>query len=141
MAPRIQAPRIPRADSKTVPPAAYPLPVDIDDKVQDNWSLPPFGGRAKPGANMAPTIPRKHVDQGIVLTQGVIYEIDIDTKTKLQNVSENEDDYVEWSEHGDPEGLWQKLDVGNIIEIENTATLFLYNRTHKQNCVMAVYLG
>ena len=137
----VQMPRIPRAASTTTPPPPYPLPVDVVDTVLDNWSLPPFGGRADPGANLNPTISRDHGDQSIVLTQGVIYEVQLDWQTKFQNVSENEDDFIEWSEHGDPEGIWMKVDVGNILQVESTATLFLYNRTHKQNCIMSVNIG
>jgi len=32
-----------------------------------------------------------------------------------------------------------RLDVGNMLEVAPHTKLFLYNRTHKQNSVMAVF--
>ncbi len=58
----------------------------------------------------------------------------------MQNVSENEDDFIEWSQHGDPWMSWMRLDVGNMLEIAPFTPLFLLNRTHKQNSVIAVFV-
>ncbi len=119
------------------------IPV-IEDGYINNWSIPPSGQDVQ-GA--PPRVPphtgiiqnRDLPDQSILLTQAVVYEIEIDTKALLQNVSENEDDFIEWSQHGDPWGNWMRLDVGNMLEVEPHTVLFLYNRTHKQNSVMAVF--
>jgi len=102
------------------------------------WTVPPFCHDVTGKKPLPPgtTIDRHFADQSFQLTQGIVYKIEVDHKIMMQNVSENEDDYIEYSKHGDPCGIWSKVDVSNIIETDTT--IFLYNRTHKQNAVMAV---
>ncbi len=102
------------------------------------WTVPPFchdvvGKKPLPPGT---TISRSFADQSFQLTQGIVYEIVPDHKIMMQNVSENEDDDIEYSKHGDPCGTWSSLDVSNILEIDTP--IYLYNRTHKQNAVIAV---
>jgi len=104
------------------------------------WTVPPFchdvvGAPPKPPGGRPP-LTREHVDQSFQLTQGVVYKIEPELKVMMQNVSENEDDYIEFSDHGDPCGIWNKVDVSNFLEIDSP--IYLYNRTHKQNAVMAI---
>jgi len=108
-------------------------------QVAPSWTVPPYchdvvgQGTPPPGGTV---VNRSFTDQSFALTQGIVYEINVDHKVMMQNVSENEDDYIEFSKHGDPCGIWSKVDVGNFLEV--SAPIFLYNRTHKQNAVMAV---
>jgi len=116
----------------------------VDDGYINNWTIPPsgedvLGAPPKTPPHTGIVQNRDYDDQSILLTQAVIYEIENDSKVLLQNVSENEDDFIEWSQHGDPCGSWMRLDVGNMLELAPHTTLFLYNRTHKQNSVMAVF--
>ena len=120
-----------------------PLDTAVDKKFgieTPKWSIPPFcdsiDGKPLPG--QPPVIDRDYGDQSFILTQAVVYEIDVDAKTMMQNTSENEDDFIEWSRHGDPCGVWMRLDVGNILEVEAKAVVFMYNRTHKRNCTISV---
>ena len=117
----------------------------VDDGYINNWTIPPsgedvLGAPPKTPPHTGIIQNRNQADQSILLTQAVIYEIQLDAKALLQNVSENEDDYIEWSQHGDPDMSWMRLDVGNMLEVAPHTVLFLYNRTHKQNSVMAVFV-
>ena len=104
------------------------------------WTVPPFChdvvGAPPIPAGGRPPLQRDYKDQSFQLTQGIVYKIEPDQKIMMQNVSENEDDYIEFSDHGDPCGIWNKVDVSNFLEVDGP--IFLYNRTHKQNAVMAV---
>ncbi len=118
----------------------------VHQKPKDKtWSIPPYdeataltlpAGSATSVAVPAPT----GADPSILLTQAIIYEVRISADCFLQNTSENEDDFIEWSKHGDPYGLWMRLDVSNLLEVGAGLTLFLYNRTHKQNSVISVFV-
>jgi len=94
------------------------------------WSIPPVWS----------TDPKKFDDQSFALLQGVVYEIKIalGDRVKLQNVSENEDDYVEFSHHGDIDGKWLILNTHSILALQRD--IFLLNRTHKQNSIISVIM-
>ena len=104
------------------------------------WTVPPFCdsvvGAPPPGSDTP--VDRTNADQSFVLTQSVVYFIDNKAKSILQNVSLNEGDYVEWSKHGDPCGVWMRLDVSNMLELAPNSGIYLYNRTHKRNCTISV---
>jgi len=113
----------------TFPPNA---PGEYKDNPYKNklWSIPPVWS----------TDPAKLQDQSFAMLQGVVYEIQIaqGDKVLLQNVSENEDDYVEVSHHGDPEGKWFILNTHSAVEAKRD--IYMLNRTHKQNCIISVIL-
>ena len=111
---------------------------DIDDGIlSKSWTVPPTCHDIVTGVcdnTYQPTA----IDEGIVLTQGIIYELDISGDVRLiQNVSENEDDYMEFSKHGNASGIWNKLYPGCFLKISEK--VFLLNRTHKQNAAIAIF--
>ncbi len=63
----------------------------------------------------------------IRLRQGIVCKIEVDTETLIQNVNENEDDYIDFSFHGDPEGIWGKLNTHSLLRVDGN--IFLLNRT------------
>ncbi len=90
------------------------------------WTIPPVS------AGSPASIP----DQSISLEIGVVYNIIPGTETMFQNLSENEDDKVEFSTHGDALGTWAKLNPGAILKTDNE--FFLLNRTSFENVRVAV---
>ena len=98
----------------------------IDWKKPKLWSIPP----------VLSTDPEDHDDQSFILTQGIVYDVQNKQTVLLQNISENEDDVIDFSFHGDPEGTWNQIFPGSFIK--TTGSLFLLNRTHKHNCKVAV---
>lgn len=91
------------------------------------WSIPPVISDT-PG----PIIP----DISVILEQGVIYDIRMGIPHIIQNVSENEDDYIEFSHHGDRDGIWHYLNTHSIIK--TNTEIFLLNRSHKKNVMVAI---
>jgi len=111
--------------------------LEEDALMNKRWSVPPYCHDVvgvPPGQK--PPIERAFEDQSFPLTQGIVYQIKVTGKVLLQNVSENEDDDIEFSKHGDPCGVWNSLGVSNFIE--TNTDIFLYNRSHKQNAIIAV---
>ena len=80
--------------------------------------------------------PKAFDDHSVSLEIGVVTEIQPGGPTWLQIGSDNEDDRVEFSTHGDPDGIWMKLNTGTILEIHNP--VFLLNRTHYENIPVAI---
>ena len=113
----------------TFPPNAPGEYKDNPNK-NKNWSVPPVWS----------TDPGVSKDHSFAMLQGVIYEIKIaqGDRVKMQNVSENENDYVEFSHHGDPDGKWLILNTHSMVECSRD--IFMLNRNHKQNCIIAVIL-
>lgn len=91
------------------------------------WSIPPI-------ISDTPTaiIP----DISVMLEQGVIYDIRMGIPHIIQNVSENEDDYIEFCHHGDRDGTWHVLNTHSIIKTNKE--IFLLNRSHKANVMVAI---
>ncbi len=94
------------------------------DKVQ--WTIPPVS------AGSPALVP----DQSISLEMGVVYEVRPGDETLFQNVSENEDDKIFFSTHGDAEGTWGKLNPGSMIK--TGSPVFLLNRTSFENVRVAI---
>jgi len=99
---------------------------ELDVNRSKQWTSPPVLSED----------PASSIDQGFVMTQGIIYSVSNKGKALFQNVSENEDDSIEFSFHGDKDGLWGLLIPGSFLEV--TGDIYLLNRTHKQNCKIAV---
>ena len=101
--------------------------VDIADWEKPKlWSVPPVLSEDPPAMS----------EQSFILTQGIVYQILNQGTTLFQNVSDNEDDWIEFSLHGDPHGTWNQIFPGSFIKA--TGNLFLLNRNHKHNCKVAV---
>lgn len=124
---------IENADS-TIPLSESDLTSGILSK---SWSVPPVCHDIVDDTTVTP-FSRVEGDQSVILTQGIVYEINIknNRKTLIQNISENEDDILEFSKHGDPCGVWSKLLPGAMIRTKTN--IFLLNRTHKQNMAVSV---
>ncbi len=118
--------------------ATQQVPQSLKDKV---WSIPPHdvATQAVAGTVIVSIVAGSN-DQSILLTQAIVYEVTINVDCFMQNTSENEDDVIEWSRHGDPDGLWMRLGSSNLLEIGIGSVIYLYNRTHKQNSVMSVFV-
>ncbi len=93
----------------------------------DMWSIPPIKTTLSDTALN---------DSGVQLEQGVIVELVITATTLLQNVSENEDDKIEFSFHGEEDGVWGRLNTGSLLKIDRT--IFVLNRTHKDIALLSV---
>ena len=101
--------------------------VDIVDwKKSKLWSIPPVLSEDPPGS----------AEQSFILTQGIVYTIINQGTSLFQNISENEDDIIDFSLHGDPKGTWNQLFPGSFLKA--TGNLYMLNRTHKHNCKVAV---
>ena len=123
-----------RPNSKwTVPPVSNATtPPMVPDTSAPR--IPDTSPGAKPGDMVYPMIPAPG-DSSVPLEMGVVYEVRAIVAHFIQNISENEDDKLEFSRHGDPDGNWAKLNAGSMVKFEGT--LFLLNRTHMENMKVA----
>jgi len=103
------------------------LGVKLDPPRADTqWTIPPVSSAS----------PATQPDQSISLEIGVVYEIRPGDETLFQNISENEDDRIEFSTHGDASGTWAKLNAGSGIMTDQN--FFMLNRTSFENLRVAV---
>ncbi len=101
--------------------------VKLDPPRDDTqWTIPPISSAS----------PATFIDQSISLEIGVVYEIRPGDDTLFQNISENENDRIEFSTHGDAAGTWAKLNAGSMLK--TGANFFLLNRTSFENLRIAV---
>ena len=101
-------------------------PPDWRPPEKEKWSIPPVI------TEEAAAIP----DSAIRLRQGIICEVKLDSSVLFQNVNDNNDDIIEFSYHGDKDGIWSKLDAHMFVRTK--ATIFFLNRTHKDELYLAV---
>ncbi len=90
------------------------------------WTVPPISNYS----------PKMKDDNSTSLEVGVIYHIKANGPYYVQNICENEDDKVEFSIHGDADGTWGKLGIGNMVI--GGDDLFLLNRTNYENMRVAI---
>lgn len=76
-------------------------------------------------------------DNAIRLRQGIICEIKMDAEWLFQNVNMNEDDVIDFSFHGNPDGIWGQLNTHSFVRAKTN--LFLLNRTHKDVLYLATF--
>ncbi len=95
-------------------------------RAEVQWTIPPVSSAS----------PEAQPDQSISLEIGVVYDIRPGAVTLFQNISENEDDKVEFCTHGKADGTWAKLNAGSIIK--TSGNFFLLNRTSYENLRIAV---
>ena len=103
--------------------AAYPP--DWTPPKLEKWSVPPI---LTDDSNVL-------TDNAIRLRQGIICEVKLDSEFTFQNVNENEDDIVEFSYHGDKDGIWGKLNPHSLLKVRRS--IFFLNRTHKDVLFLA----
>lgn len=82
--------------------------------------------------------PAFDTDESLSLEMGVVYHLQMMSNYLIQNISENEDDRIEFSMHGDADGTWGLLNTGGMLKA--TGDLFLLNRTHMENLRVAMIL-
>jgi hypothetical protein len=101
--------------------------VDIADWKKDKlWTMPP----------VLTDDPPQSMDDSFLLTQGIVYNIKNAGVILVQNISENQDDYLEYSVHGNPHGTWNRIYPGSYIKAIGDFSML--NRTHKHNCEVAI---
>jgi len=103
-----------------------PANPELDPNRSKQWTIPPVLSES----------PALLDEQSFVLTQGIVYTIVNKGTSLVQNMSENEDDYIEFSYHGDRDGTWNVLNTHAALRA--TGDFFLLNRNHKQNAKVAV---
>lgn len=103
---------------------------NLDPNRVREWSVPPVLTDDAPLTE----------DQGIILTRGVIYLVQNSGTILIQNVNIDESDSiaydVEFSFHGDPEGVWHRLASGSYLAVKGD--VFLLNRHYQQNISVAI---
>jgi len=110
------------------------------ENLVEEWSIPPVkdlrSDYPKPPGS-GPVEPRES-DQSFVLLQGIVYDIQIsEGQTKMfQNLMENEDDKIEYSFHGKPDGVWMKLNSGTLVAVNRP--FYMLNRTNFKGMVVGV---
>ncbi len=95
-------------------------------RAETQWTIPPISSGSPALIN----------DKSISLEIGVVYEIRPGDETLFQNISENEDDKIEFSTHGDAEGTWAKLNSGGMLS--SGTNFYMLNRTSFENLRVAV---
>ncbi len=98
----------------------------------EEWSIPPILTD-----EYDPTTQPK--DLSIRLRQGIVCEVQISATQDwmFQNVNQNEDDIIDFSLHGDPNGIWGRLNPGSFVKVGGT--IYFINRTHKDVLYLATF--
>ncbi len=95
----------------------------------EQWSIPPV---------ITDELSSPQPDDAIRLRQGIVCEVYLDTEYLFQNVNMNEDDYIDFSLHGDPDGIWGKLNTHALIRA--SGLVYFLNRTHKDVLYLASFM-
>ncbi len=102
-------------------------PEDWQPPEEELWSIPPII------TDTAPLID----DQAIRLRQGIVCEVKLDTEYLFQNINMNEDDLIDFSFHGDKDGVWGQLNTHAFVRVKKS--IFFLNRTHKDVLYLATF--
>lgn len=101
------------------------------------WSIPPIISDAING-ELEPPVPNPATGtMRIPLRQGIICRIDMNTNWLFQNLAENEDDFLEFSYHGNKEGTWNVMNSGTLVKSGHP--MYFLNRTDEEVIYMALY--
>lgn len=103
------------------------FPPDWQPPEDEVWSVPPVLTDENYSVN----------DGAIRLRQGIVTEVRLDGEYLFQNVNENEDDIIDFSLHGNPDGIWGKLNTHAFVRVNTT--IYFLNRTHKDVLYMATF--
>ena len=76
-------------------------------------------------------------DNAIRLRQGIVCEVFLNQEWLFQNVNDNEDDHIDFSLHGDPDGIWGKMNPRSFVRARST--VYFLNRTHKDVLYLATF--
>ncbi len=96
----------------------------------EQWSIPPV-------ITDENSMTMMFTDNAIRLRQGIVCEVYLDQEWLFQNVNENEDDYIDFSLHGDPKGIWGKLNTHAFVRVRTN--IYFINRTHKDVLFLATF--
>ncbi len=94
---------------------------------REAWSIPPVIVTENIGAD----------NTSIRLRQGIVCEVKIDKEWLFQNVNLNEDDHIDFSLHGDPEGIWGKLNTHSLLKVDSN--IYFLNRTNIDVLFLAAF--
>lgn len=94
----------------------------------EEWSIPPI---------LTDELSSTHPEESIRLRQGIVCEVILDSEYLFQNVNMNEDDLIDFSLHGDPEGIWGQLNTHSFVRANTT--IYFINRTHKDVLYLATF--
>ena len=111
-----------------VVPRAPQYPPEWKPPEQELWSIPKV---------ITDDNTNSQHDNSIRCRQGVVVEIVLDQEWLFQNINENEDDVIEFSLHGQANGIWGKLLPANFVRAKTT--VFFLNRTNKDVLYLASF--
>jgi len=94
----------------------------------ERWSNPPVITDEK-SATMT--------DNAIRLRQGIVCEVVLAAEWLFQNVNNNENEVVEFSLHGDPDGIWGKMNPRSFVRARTT--VYFLNRQHQDVLYLATF--
>ena len=114
------APQVPK-------PPQYPE--DWQPPKSELWSIPPI--------ITGDTTATLYKDEAIRLRQGIVCEVHLKKDFIFQNVNGNEDDIIDFSMHGDVNGIWGRLNPGTLIKARTT--IYFINRTHEDVLLLAAF--
>ncbi len=110
------------------------------EDLEEVWSIPPIVDVRSdyPQPPSSGVVDPRESDQSFVMLQGIIHDIQISSgQTKFfQNLMENEDDKIEYSFHGKPDGIWMKLNSGTIMSVNRS--FYMLNRTNFKGMAVGV---
>ncbi len=94
----------------------------------EKWSNPPVITDEKSATMM---------DNAIRLRQGIVCEVVLDAEWLFQNINNNENEVVEFSLHGDPDGIWGKMNPRSFVRA--ATTVYFLNRQHQDVLYLATF--
>ena len=94
---------------------------------KEQWSIPPVITDEKSAT----------MDNAIRLRQGIVCEVVLDAEWLFQNVNNNENEVVEFSLHGDPDGIWGKMNPRSFVRA--ATTVYFLNRQHQDVLYLATF--
>lgn len=102
------------------------------------WTIPPIISDPSLPDNIN-ILPSPETDGSIrvPLRKGIVCCVEMDRAWLLQNINQNEDDFIEFSLHGEVGGTWNKLNVSSSLKAQTS--MFFLNRTDKDVIYMAIF--
>ncbi len=94
----------------------------------EQWSIP---------VAMDNSLSVSHYDNAIRVRQGIVCEVRLTGEWLFQNINNNENEVVEFSFHGQFDGIWGKLNPGNLIRVGKT--IYFLNRTKHDTLYLASF--
>lgn len=104
------------------------FPPEYQPPETEVWSIPPV---------LTDELSSQFDDNAIRLRQGIVCEVRLNSEWLFQNVNMNEDDVIDFSLHGDPDGIWGKLNTHSFVRCN--IPIYFLNRTHKDVLYLASF--